>query len=36
MPLILETLILVVVAYLIGVGIGFLLFGRKRSDRFAD
>ena len=35
MPLLAETLILSAIAYLIGVGIGFLLFGRKKRERFA-
>lgn len=29
MPLLLETLLLVLLAYMIGVGLGFLLFGRR-------
>jgi len=34
MPLLAETLILVLIAYLIGVGIGFLLFGRRERKNF--
>ena len=34
MPLLAETLILVTIAWLIGLGIGFLLFGRARRDGF--
>lgn len=36
MPLILEVLILVTLAYLIGLGIGRLLFGRRRRQSFLD
>jgi hypothetical protein len=32
MPLIAETLILVALSYLVGVGIGWLLFGRARNS----
>jgi LPXTG-motif cell wall-anchored protein len=34
MPLIAETLILVTAAYLLGIGIGWLLRRRKRRDGF--
>ena len=34
MPLLAETLILIAVAYLVGVGLGWLLFGRKKRDSF--
>jgi UDP-N-acetylmuramyl pentapeptide phosphotransferase/UDP-N-acetylglucosamine-1-phosphate transferase len=34
MPLLVETLLLVLLAYLIGIGIGFLLFGRRRRTSF--
>jgi|GraSoiStandDraft_4_1057263.scaffolds.fasta_scaffold00009_196 hypothetical protein len=34
MPLLAETLILVAIAYLIGVGIGRLLFGRAKKNSF--
>ncbi len=34
MPLLLETLFLVLLFYLAGVGIGFLLFGRRRRTSF--
>ena len=34
MPLIAETLILVTIAWLIGLGIGRLLFGRAAKDGF--
>lgn len=34
MPLLAETLILVAVAWLIGLGIGRLLFGRAKRDSF--
>jgi len=36
MPLIVETLILFVVAYLLGVGIAALLFGTRRRDSFLE
>ena len=36
MPLIAELLILTTLAYLIGLALGWLLFGRKRRERFAD
>ena len=36
MPLLVETLILVALAYLIGVGLGWLLFGRRRRGSFLD
>lgn len=34
MPLIVETLMLTAVAWLIGLGIGRLLFGRPKRDGF--
>ena len=34
MPLILESLILVLVAYLIGVGLAWLFFGRPKKDTY--
>lgn len=34
MPLIIETLILVAISYLIGVGFGWLMFGRPKRDSF--
>jgi hypothetical protein len=34
MPLIVETLILVTIAYLLGVGVAWLLWGRKRRQGF--
>jgi hypothetical protein len=34
MPLIAETLILVTIAYLLGVGVAWLRWGRKRRDTF--
>lgn len=34
MPLLAETLILVAIAYLIGIGIGWLLFGRPKKTSF--
>lgn len=36
MPLLAETLILVALAYLAGIGIGWLLFGRRRRTSFLD
>jgi hypothetical protein len=36
MPLIVETLVLVALAYLVGVGIGWLLFGRKPKESYLD
>jgi len=36
MPLIVETLILFVVAYLLGVGLAALLFGTRRRDSFLE
>ena len=36
MPLLAELLILATLAYLIGLALGWLLFGRKRRERFAD
>ena len=34
MPLLLETLIALVAAYLIGVGVAWLLFGRAKKDSY--
>jgi hypothetical protein len=34
MPLLLETLIAVVAAYFVGVGIAWLVFGRAKKDSF--
>ena len=34
MPLLVETLILVAIAYLIGIGLAKLLFGRPKRDSF--
>jgi hypothetical protein len=34
MPLLLETMIAVVAAYLLGVGIAWLIFGRAKKDSF--
>lgn len=34
MPLIIEVLILMTLAYLIGLGIGFLLFGRREKTSY--
>lgn len=34
MPLIAETLLLVTLAYLLGVGLAWLLWGRRRRDTF--
>jgi len=34
MPLLVETLLLVALAYLVGLGIGWLLFGRKKRQGF--
>ena len=34
MPLLVETLILVTIAYLIGIGLAKLLFGRPTRDSF--
>jgi hypothetical protein len=36
MPLLAETLILVALAWLAGVGLGWLLFGRRRRTSFLD
>jgi hypothetical protein len=36
LPLLAETLILVAIAYLIGFGLGWLLFGRRRRESFLD
>jgi len=33
-PLIAETLLLVVLAYLVGLGLGYLLFGRPRRKNY--
>jgi hypothetical protein len=34
MPLLVETLLLIALAYLVGLGIGWLLFGRKKRQGF--
>ena len=34
MPLLAENLIALVIAYLIGVGIAWLLFGREKKDSY--
>ena len=34
MPLLAETLILVAIAWLIGVGLGWLFFGRPKRETF--
>ena len=34
MPLLAETLVWIVLAYLVGVGLGWLLFGRARKSSF--
>jgi len=34
MPLITETLIMVAIAYLVGVGLGWVLFGRPKKTSF--
>jgi len=36
MPLLAETLILVAAAYLVGIGVGWLLFARRRRSSFLD
>lgn len=36
MPLLLETLLLATIAYLLGVGVARLLFGRKKRQSFLD
>ncbi len=36
MPLIVETLILFVIAYLIGIGLAALLFGTRRRGSFLE
>ena len=36
MPLLLESLFLTLVAYLIGLGVGRLIFGRKKRTSFLD
>lgn len=36
MPLIVETLILFVIAYLIGIGLAGLLFGTRRRGSFLE
>ncbi len=35
MPLLIETLILVAAAYLVGLGLAWLFFGRDKPDRYA-
>ena len=35
MPLLVETLIVAAVAYFLGLGLAWLLWGRKKRDRFA-
>jgi len=34
MPLLLETLILLILAYLVGIGIAWLFFGRAKRDNY--
>ena len=34
MPLLVETLLLVAMAYLLGLGLGWLLFGRAKREGF--
>ena len=34
MPLLAETLILIAAAYLVGIGLGWLLFGRAKKKSF--
>ncbi len=34
MPLLLETLIALVVAYLVGVGLAWIFFGRAKKDSY--
>jgi hypothetical protein len=34
MPLLLETLIAILVAYLVGVGIAWIFFGRAKRDSY--
>jgi hypothetical protein len=34
MPLLVETLIALVIAYAIGVGLAWLLFGREKKDTY--
>ena len=34
MPLLLETLILLILAYLVGIGIAWLFFGRARRETY--
>ena len=34
MPLLLETLIAIVLAYLLGVGVAWLFFGRAKRDSY--
>lgn len=34
MPILVETLMAVVLAYLLGIGLGRLIFGRRRRDGF--
>ena len=34
MPLLVETLIVLVIAYLVGIGVAWLLFGRPKKDTY--
>ena len=34
MPILAETLLAVVLAYLLGIGLGWLIFGRRKRDGF--
>ena len=34
MPLLLETLVAIVLAYLVGVGIAWIFFGRAKKDSY--
>jgi hypothetical protein len=36
MPLLLETELLLLIAYLVGLGLGWLLFGRRKRQSFLD
>jgi hypothetical protein len=36
MPLLAETLVLIALAYLIGLALGWLLFGRRKKTSFLD
>jgi LPXTG-motif cell wall-anchored protein len=36
MPLLVETLLLAAGFYLLGIGIGFLLFGRRKRTSYLD